>query len=259
MQIKERRRKIMPAVYNPARLEEEPMPLLVLAENSQKVDDQLIPTDQNDPLVLSGDTSKHTANENDSNQARDSSTASDKENVPDVNDAANENVLNIGDEVDQNVSSATSNTSATQFAPNEKTSASFLPSTHMVPNLNFAFATTSTPKRSFPLESRMQPPKVSAEMLASAINTVQVELKPELPPMDEEDHQAVEDIFNSSYEMVNVSDDDILIHKDEYVPRPMSNSVKLQVKVNDILSGNIPFGTDVSILINIFICNCVKA
>lgn len=66
--------------------------------------------------------------------------------------------------------------------------------------------------------------------------------------MDDEDVGAVDDILDGSFEKLNDSDDDILIHRNDVVPPPIKpEQIPYQVKMNDILSGNIPFATNVSV------------
>lgn len=61
----------------------------------------------------------------------------------------------------------------------------------------------------------------------------------------EEESQAIADIFNHSYEQCD-SDGDIFVEKSTPIPPPSKEADNpYQTKVKDIISGNIPFATDV--------------
>lgn len=88
--------------------------------------------------------------------------------------------------------------------------------------------------------------------MASNSTVVQVKKEPQFSPMDEEDADVVANIFDGSYEKLNDSDDDILIHRNDYVPAPITDAVEkdkkpYKVKVNDVISANMPFATNVSV------------
>lgn len=213
------------------------MSLLVLAENTQEIDDESVKIDQIDPL---GDgATNQTIVETDSIQVRDESTANDKDNALNANDAASDTVHEYGaNEVDgynedNDIFSWSLTNISVQSASNDDSNAYALPKTvyDMKKNMNFVTATTSTPIHVNPLGSQIQAPQdATAEILSPALNNMCIELKGEKSPINEKDLMAVESILNASYENVNSSDDDVLIHKDEYIPRPISNMVNLQIK-----------------------------
>lgn len=72
------------------------------------------------------------------------------------------------------------------------------------------------------------------------------------PPSFEElnvnDAILAEKLLSSSYEECFDDDDEILICKNQIIPAPIA-SPAYEVKQNDIVSGNMPFATDVSIYI----------
>lgn len=81
--------------------------------------------------------------------------------------------------------------------------------------------------------------------LNSALN-IQVKKEPEFFPMNDEDCNAVISIFDGSYEKVDDSDDDVLIHRNDVIPPPMkTDAVNYMVKKNDIVSGTIPYAVNV--------------
>lgn len=127
----------------------------------------------------------------------------------------------------------------------------------------FDLANSSTPKAAVSCGKQAKsPPKstsesavVTAQLLSSVLNSVlQMEQpnnfkeEPAFDQLNNEDAQALEDVFNESYENCDTSGDDILIRKEEVVPRPIAERSKYQVKQNDIVSGNMLFATNVSLL-----------
>lgn len=119
--------------------------------------------------------------------------------------------------------------------------------------------------------------------LNSGLLQLNIKEEPQLPTMDEEDIDAMENIFNEShenvdedasnmgnifneshenldddvdamenisnesYEKLNASDDDILVHRGDAMPPPIAEKgLSYQVKANDIVSGNMPYATNVS-------------
>lgn len=74
-------------------------------------------------------------------------------------------------------------------------------------------------------------------------------MKPEpiFEEMNDRDANAVAVFLNDSYEKYG-SDDDLFIHKSDYLPAPIvDKNCSYEVKKNDIVTGKKPFATDVSI------------
>lgn len=92
-------------------------------------------------------------------------------------------------------------------------------------------------------------PNILSVALNSTELNIQVKQEPQFSSLDEEDCCAIANIFEESFEKLNESDDDILIHRGDVVPPPMKDDAQLpyKVKVNDVISSNIPFATNVSI------------
>lgn len=64
-------------------------------------------------------------------------------------------------------------------------------------------------------------------------------------PLGDDESQAIGGILNESYEQCD-SDGDVFVEKSARIPPPCKNKNPYETKKNDILSGNLPFATDVS-------------
>lgn len=93
---------------------------------------------------------------------------------------------------------------------------------------------------------------LNSALAAALAITERIKEEPVFTPLGEENQQAVEDVFNSSYEKCDDSGD-ILVCTKDVIPVPIGEKNQYEVKKNDILSGNMAFATNVSILYNIYI------
>lgn len=75
------------------------------------------------------------------------------------------------------------------------------------------------------------------------IESVCIKKEPQFREMEDEDIDAVNSILNRSYEKI---DDDIMIQRVDFYPPPIEpEQAPYQVKVNDVISGNMPFAVNV--------------
>lgn len=97
---------------------------------------------------------------------------------------------------------------------------------------------------------------VTANMLSCALNsamaiTQPIKNEPVFDQLNETDAEAVDNSFEESHENYG-SDDEVMIHRNTMpstmLPKPIGEPRNpYQVKVNDIVSGNIPFAMNVSV------------
>lgn len=94
---------------------------------------------------------------------------------------------------------------------------------------------------------------ITADVLSTALDSAlvivgtqpSIKNEPIFEQMNEKDARAVEGVFNASYENYG-SDDAVMIHRSDPVPKPIADQNPYQVKVNDALSGKILFALTVS-------------
>lgn len=255
--MRDRKRNVVPKVYNEARLTELPMPVLVLCpdefssgENSESSgiedfdpldNDANISTglnalnfSQND-VEITADNSGNNGNSSTAGANSSTATEFDASNVL----ASDGNSTADGHNNDSSMLSRSNDTNDTT----EATALGSGLSTACDENDLLASVRASTSS------ANSSGPDANSNSLASAV--VQVKKEPQFSQMDEEDADVVANLFDGSYEKLNDSDDDILIHRNDYVPAPITDAIDedkipYKVKMNDVISANIPFATNVS-------------
>lgn len=70
-----------------------------------------------------------------------------------------------------------------------------------------------------------------------------VKKEPVFQVMNDHDADVAENVFNDSYEICG-SDDELMIKINDQLPKPMAEKNKYQVKVDDVLSGTMPFAVN---------------
>lgn len=328
--VRDRKRKVVPKVYNDARLAELPLPVLVLCpDESSSEDDTAI--SEYDPLDTTASLSSYFDDDASISTGLDALNVSrnDAEITADISDnsvanatAASEfDSLNVSRYDAEITADSSNNNNANSNNGADVTGASEFGSLNVSPNgvdniddtnMSFRLGETSDANVAIVIgwgESNAPPNNTSSVLtdsaeatayegnnsLASASNArastssasqngpdadsnclvaagdfnqndsntstmasnstaVQVKKEPQFSSMDEEDANVVANLFDGSYEKLNESDDDILIHRNDYVPAPIAaavdeDKIPYKVKVNDIISANIPFATNVSVCI----------
>lgn len=87
----------------------------------------------------------------------------------------------------------------------------------------------------------------SVEQFETVVESIKTE--PVFAELPKEDAQAIDEVLSASYEQCYDSDDDVLVSTAGIIPQPKSIKNPYEVKTNDILSGNMPFATNVSKII----------
>lgn len=224
--VKENRRDILPPVYNPARLKEKPVPALVLAahNNTNEADD--IDGDDDGPQT---DVSNSNLSNSDSTLNDETSTSAD--------DNANENPQNGAANVIDSLVNVTVNDEDSMLTSQHKADNDVLNVSALSPMFNHNLSVSNEVSTS---ASQQDTQKNSVDVVPSI--EMAMKLDPIFVVMNDQDANAVEAFLNDSYEQCG-SDDDVFIHKSDYIPAPVTE----QVKQSDILSGTKPFAIDVSI------------
>lgn len=236
MTTKRRKRNVVPPVYNSARLSELPLPVMVLVPdepNSENPENEMVdPLGESVVTNESEDAFDRTTNVfNDTVDAIDFSYQLNEETgstLLAINEASASTDFS-NDTVNDNNTDGSSHTNATGaeslLAQNEPSASNNLASVDVnQSNISVLSAT-----------------------LNSALNIeTPIKEEPQFLLMSDEDAGAIDTIFNVSYEKVNESDDDILIHCSDAIPAPIKpKMVPYQTKANDVISGNIPFAINV--------------
>lgn len=245
---KERRRRQLPPVYNEARLSELPLPILVLPEETTETEDD--PIDEQDPLASLNasidNTSLDTKSDGNNGEIQSSSTSQ----VKSIESAAiaNENVTKAIGNVTKAAGNAPITNKSDPIAPPVNIQSAVVSTSVQTPtpivsviplDVNQAIATTSR-------ESHEQSRASTSSMLADESNAAMdmtadpIKSEPVFEQLNESDSRAAEEVFNDSFENYG-SDDDVMIHRRELVPKPIADKNSYEVKSNDLLSGNIPF------------------
>lgn len=248
MHEKERRRRQLPPVYNEARLSELPLPILVLPEETTETEDD--PIDEQDPLASLNasidNTSLDTKSDGNNGEIQSSSTSQ----VKSIESAAiaNENVTKAIGNVTKAAGNAPITNKSDPIAPPVNIQSAVVSTSVQTPtpivsviplDVNQAIATTSR-------ESHEQSRASTSSMLADESNAAMdmtadpIKSEPVFEQLNESDSRAAEEVFNDSFENYG-SDDDVMIHRRELVPKPIADKNSYEVKSNDLLSGNIPF------------------
>lgn len=232
--MKENRRNTLPPVYNPARLREKPVPALVLAahNNTHEADD--IDGDDDGPQT---DVSNSNLRNSDSTVNDETSTAADDNaNNDPQNDAANaiDSLVNV-----------TVNGEDSILTGQHKADSDVLNISAVSPRFNHSLSVSNEVSTSASQQD-------TQENSVDVVPPIEMAMKQEpiFAVMNDQDANAVEAYLNNSYEQCG-SDDDVFIHKSDYIPAPVTeqskSTVKYQVKQSDIVSGTKPFAIDVSI------------
>lgn len=311
--IKEKRRNLPPPVYNPARLAEKPLPLLVLVnepDSTQVEEDenQAASNDENvsgavDPLMqlnLSDETNDSLAEENDE-IANELSSVSDQgisrttiENATIESNANNdesfaeladiwvdfnrrddgssfeETFANIYPAIfDDSVNDTANDDNANGMAIQHVSNAENIASTSANSGDNFTAANGSMIHRDRRDDGYLdtQNNEVADELPSSSVENsnfsaaqnisgIVVKQEPVFEPLNEEQAQAIDDVFNHSYEQCD-SDGEIYVEKSTPIPAPCKSTGDKEnpykTKAADVISGNIPFATSVSIFFFMFL------
>lgn len=250
----------MPPVYNEARLTEKPLPLLVLLnQNDDSTTDDI---ESNDEMVesLSNTNQDLDADLIDFGDENASGTVDPLLNIDDVGAGAVPNVVSVAIESEMvdplNVVGTGAVSNVDSDAIESETVDPLLNidvvGAGAVSNVNSdaIISETVDPLAALNLCDRtngnVNNPQSHSRDNADAIPTIICKEEPTFNPLDDADLQAIDGVFNESYEQCD-SDGEIYIEKSNPVPPPcVSNENPYQTKKNDILSANIAFATDVS-------------
>lgn len=209
--FRNRRRKVMPAVYNPARLHEQPIPLLVLVS----------PDDISNISTSSGDISLNRTKSND---------------VEDDPLESLDNSLSVGA-----IGQHSANDSLTQSAP----------ATEPVANDNTDGSSEEIRNNAtmddLTLDQLRIAPANQQQQLQQPANQANIKKEP-FAALAEADSNAAENLFSSSFENCVDGDDDLMICRRDETPKPKYDisGYDFAVKKMDILSGNLAFAENVS-------------
>lgn len=239
---RDKKRKVTPGVYNQAKLKQKPLPLMVLCSDNQHSEEEEEEAEHEtmDPLA-----------DDDTNDSSKVSTT-DRNDSLEVTKISNDLSLNLSlvnnppevhsdDVATANESSlyVTAQTLNETICDDVTENATGLDIEHG--SLGDAQITNEN------ICNRSSEPSSSErnEMVNLQAN-VPIKPEPQFPDMDGEDLEAVEEILNDSYEAL---DDDVMIRRNDVMPPPIPPKLEpYQVKANDIVSGNLPFATDVSLM-----------
>lgn len=223
--IKEKRRKVLPGIYNPSKLFEKPLPLLVLVTDNEKQqsDEE---SNEKDPLSESNDGEPQNCDDESNDVA---STVSN-----DSNGAVATNM------------SSSNNHSETpiQSSPNSERNDSQAKSVDES-SINLQSNDDQVGIVDRPTKNQA----VTTDILSSALDTAlaittPIKKEPVFTQLGIENQKAVEDVFNSSYEACD-EEGEILVYTKDVIPMPIGQRNPYEVKKNDILSGNMAYAINV--------------
>lgn len=268
LSIKEKRRNFQPPVYNSARQSEKPLPVLVLVNESNSSEVEDAANDEEvagavDPLTqlnLSDDT----------NSCDDSMPSISDDNINDISNGNNsENIAaSVGAPMQRNQRDDDFLHAQNDEIANELPSIS----DDDVNENNGAASSTNNDASNAgavgPLIQRNQHEDTDTgdrslqeqneeigNELPFNVNVVDepiqnnldivIKQEPTYQPLNEEEAEAIDNIFNHSYEQCD-SDGDIYVEKSTPIPPPSKEAENpYQMKAGDIISGNMPFATNV--------------
>lgn len=288
--IKEKRRKVLPGIYNPAKINQKPVPLLAIlpsdrARQTTDVSSQSVPNSApSTSNLVSNNQSDVTTDLMPNNEQQDFDGET-NEQVPtnesfagDLIDfhSENENENDLVSNDDDNEENNSNGVTDEQEPPNEPSTGDLINVQSDVndDSLQNAYVagvqniqldqsnyymdgsaiydvvdeTTDVHPVDHQVNDSFSNGVVTMEMLSSALNEVMnaslYKPEPEFPDLDVQNSQAVEGVFNESFEDCDESGD-VLILKKNAIPRPINDRNPYEVKANDIVSGNMPFASNV--------------
>lgn len=251
-QIKEKRRKVLPGVYNPARLNERPLPLLVLVPNNeqQQLGDQQLGGEQR-----RSDEQKPNSDDQSIEQDPFGSLSLNSSNS-DISTVSNNEELTVAnherqfDETQENERVSLTETSANdeqqQIGTEELIAQNTFDQTS--PNQNDSIEETATATATDALTNVSN---ASVSGASTSSNSPLIKPDPFFAPLVQENAQAIDDVFNSSFEKCDESGD-VLIYPKDVIPMPLAEKNPYEVKQNDILSGNMAYATNVRFILQIY-------
>lgn len=292
--IKERKRRVLPPVYNEARLTEKPMPLLVLVEknNDETIDSSIV---DEDPLnTTSGgsleqiDSTQISTNDDEieTNTNNNSFDAQDVNDTPVALNSGNESIIPPSNIISLDPNSEQSTTPVeNNMTSLDSNNMSLNPNSSLfatnINNDNDSDANTATASTinntvdaftSSIIISSTSKQSVTADMLSSALNSsmaigLPIKNEPIFDQLNEVDGHVVDNLFNenddggcddeasdpTATDLSNESyencgpDDDVMVHRSATLPKPIGERNPYLVKVNDLISGKIPFALNVSV------------
>lgn len=275
----------MPGVYNPTRLSERPLPLLVLDPNNeqQQSDDELSIAENEQQQQPQPDDERSIA-EDEQQQAQFDDDRSIAECQPPLN-SGNLNISTVSiteepandshrcdgeeeithnssidplandlvDEMNMQINNgqlviATEQTSddGAQSNNEQQELCGVQQSVETSPNQNEPVDEINTATEQL-IATDDAIPTTSNNDESAAIASIKPE--PAFVPLHEESAQAVDDVLNESFELCDDSGD-IMVHSKsaESMPMPIAERNPYEIKQRDVISGNLPFATNVSIL-----------
>lgn len=214
--VKENRRNLLPPVYNSARLKEKPIPSLELASHDDA------DGTQNASITSM---SQHDSDANDGDPLEISALSLNAASTARLNDEPISS-LELAAHDDAN---ETQNASITSMSQHDSNANDVDPLSTSALSSNAASTSTST-----------------------STSAVQQEFvfkqEPIFEQMGDRDANAAEILLNNSYEQCG-SDDDVFIHKDDFLPAPVGSKASYQMKKNDVVTGKKPFAIHVSVCV----------
>lgn len=208
---KEKRRKILPGLYNPARLTELPLPLTEIEKNESEPH-----TDQTD----SGSCSVAVATAIE--RSATSATVATDVTIGTQNDPVETHLNETG--VASETDTAEINIDSSNYG---------------------VFGNQSDFNSS--ARSTVTADMLSSALNAALMIKAPVKKDPEFSSLNAQDEQAVEEVLNNSYEVCD-DEGDVLISTNDMLPMPIAERNPYEMKSNDILSANMPYATNVSFL-----------
>lgn len=237
IKVRERKRNVVPPVYNQARLSEVPLPVLVLTPDESDSNDD---SDEIDPLDASANASVGDGGRESDDNASFLLTSSE----------LGESTAQT-ESVDEMNNSNTNNMSSLFLSAVIESSAVLcddVNNTNMASPVLAAAIESSVVVNDDASGSQALTATNKAESCNAPVNIIQIKQEPVFSPLNDEDDGAIGSIFDDSFEKLNDSDDDILIRRCDIIPQPKrENMIPYTVKVDDIISGNMPFATNVSV------------
>lgn len=240
---------MLPPCYNESRLAEKPMPPLVLVgnehDNSVKspIDEDSLDTS---PIVF--DQPSNLSQNSNSDDPVDINV--NEEHSSTEMNTSNESLIGLNGNIEPNVDLNLSNNSLVDSnvdhipviivnSNNENTTISESTDMAIVTTSNVSIITPSTSQQFAPANA-LPIALVSAMAIGKPIKQ-----EPTFEELNETDDQTVNDLFEESYENYG-SDDEVMVHRNAMLPKPLLDRNPYCVKVDDIVSGNFPFAENVS-------------
>lgn len=249
----------MPPPYNVIRIQEQPVPSLTLDPNEDEQDEvsQSPNSSVNTENNMENESNDSTFFEGEEDLAHGEGHVSEDDSFGDLKFSEEEEEQDLGDniqpdddEVDEDEESETKSTER----PANKLD---LGEVHTSKERAFDEATSNETAHSNIAVTTGDATDESVQNNVSSTSSVDqfetvvesIKTEPVFAELPKEDAQAIDEVLSASFEQCYDSDDDVLVSTAGIIPQPKSIKNPYEVKTNDILSGNMPFATNVSKII----------